>query len=270
MKRFPVALQLYSVRNEIKEDLRGTLEKVKEMGYEGVELCGRQTLPAAEIKQMCAEIGLVPISAHVTYQFMVDDPDLIAFYKDIGCEYVVIPHLHIDDMVGKPEYDEAIANIKKFGQIAIENGMKLCYHNHDFEFKKFDGEYILDKLYRDVPKELLDTQLDTCWVKVGGADPAEYIRKYADRCNIVHLKDFVGSKSANMYGLIGTAQEEVKRSSTFDYRPVGCGVQDFHEILKACHEVGVKWVVVEQDNPSMGKTPLECAKVSCDYLKEIN
>ena len=128
----------------------------------------------------------------------------------------------------------------------------------------------LDRLYNDVSADLLLTQLDTCWVNVGGENPSNYIRKYNGRIEIIHLKDFVGSKSENMYGLIGTEGEEKSaETAKFELRPVGYGVQDFPAILNASKEVGAKWVVVEQDNPSMGKTPIECAEMSINYLKKI-
>ena len=156
------------------------------------------------------------------------------------------------------------------GKKANELGMKLCYHNHDFEFVKINGEYALDILYKEVPADLLSPQLDTCWVNVGGENPSDYIRKYADRIEIVHLKDFTGSKSENMYALIGIDDDKKKEASGgFEFRPVGYGLQDFPAILDASKEVGAKWVVVEQDSPSMGKTPLECAEMSINYLKKI-
>ena len=105
---------------------------------------------------------------------------------------------------------------------------------------------------------------------MGGENPADYIRKYNGRIEIIHLKDFVGGKSENMYGLIGTdGKEAPKENSKFELRPVGSGVQDFPAILKATEEVNAKWVIVEQDNPSMGKTPIECAQVSINYLKTL-
>lgn len=138
--------------------------------------------------------------------------------------------------------------------------------------RSIDGEYALDILYREVPAELLKAQLDTCWVNVGGEVPADYIRKYAGRVPVIHLKDFVGQKSANMYALIGIDDGEAKKvdeTQAFCLRPVGSGKQDFPAILKACEESGTKWVVVEQDNPSMDLTPIECAKSSIDYLKSL-
>ena len=135
---------------------------------------------------------------------------------------------------------------------------------------KLDGEYALDILYREVPAGLLQTQLDTCWVNVGGENPADYVHKYQGRMPTLHLKDFVGSKSEHMYDLIGIDEGDVKKEdNAFELRPVGYGKQDFPAILEAAESCGVSWVIVEQDEPSMGKSPLECAKLSIDYLKTL-
>lgn len=270
MYDFPIALQLYSVRDDMEADFEGTLKKVKALGYDGVEFAGLFGKSAAEIKKMCGEIGLIPISAHVPFVDMMNDPDLLSVYAEIGCEYVVIPYLTEEYRPGQDKFAEVIEGAKMLGKKASELGMKLCYHNHDFEFVKINGEYALDILYKEVPADLLSTQIDTCWVNVGGENPAEYIRKYAGRVEIVHLKDFTGSKSENMYALIGIDDDKKKESSgSFEFRPVGSGVQNFPAILDASKEVGAKWVVVEQDNPSMGKTPIECAEASIKYLKSI-
>lgn len=267
---FPIALQLYSVRDEMAADFEGTLKKVKALGYDGVEFAGLFGKTAAEIKKMCAEIGLTPISAHVPFAEMIADPDLLKTYAEIGCEFVVIPYLTEEYRPGADRFGEVIEGAKLLGEKANALGMKLCYHNHDFEFVKLNGEYALDILYKEVPAELLETQLDTCWVNVGGENPAEYVRKYAGRVNILHLKDFVGSKSENMYALIGIDENEKKETAgKFEFRPLGKGVQDFPAILVAAKESGTRWVVVEQDSPSMGKTPIECAEISINYLKSL-
>lgn len=267
---FPIALQLYSVRDEMAADFEGTLKKVKALGYDGVEFAGLFGKTAAEIKKMCAEIGLTPISAHVPFAEMIADPDLLKTYAEIGCEFVVIPYLTEEYRPGADRFGEVIEGARLLGEKANALGMKLCYHNHDFEFVKLNGEYALDILYKEVPAELLETQLDTCWVNVGGENPAEYVRKYAGRVNILHLKDFVGGKSENMYALIGIDENEKKETAgKFEFRPLGKGVQDFPAILVAAKESGTRWVVVEQDSPSMGKTPIECAEISINYLKSL-
>lgn len=271
MYDFPIALQLYSVRTDMEADFEGTLKKVKEFGYDGVEFAGLYGKSAAEVKKLCEEIGLVPISAHVPYGELLKGDETFKAYAEIGCKYIVIPWIGAEYLAGGEKNAEFIENVKKFGELANANGMKLCYHNHDFEFQKVDGEYKLDRLYSDVSADLLLTQLDTCWVNVGGENPSDYIRKYNGRIEIIHLKDFVGGKSENMYGLIGADGKEKAEdtSKKFELRPVGCGVQNFPAILDACKEVGAKWVVVEQDSPSMDKTPLECAEVSINYLKSL-
>lgn len=270
MKDFPVALQLYSVRDFMEADFEGTLKKVKAMGYDGVEFAGLFGNSAAQVKAMCQEIGLVPISAHIPFVDMIADPSILETYKEIGCEFVVIPYLTEEYRPGAEKFDEVIQGAKMLGEKANALGMKLCYHNHDFEFVKIDGQYAIDILYREVPAQLLQPEFDTCWVNIGGEDPSGYIRKYAGRIEIVHLKDFVGEKSQNMYALIGLDEDEKKDTKgTFEFRPVGSGVQDFPAILAASKEVGARWVVVEQDEPSMGKTSLECAQMSIDYLNTL-
>ena len=128
-------------------------------------------------------------------------------------------------------------------------------------------------LYRVIPADLLQTEIDTCWVNVAGEDPAAYIRKYAGRAPVVHLKDFYMSdrdaeSDGPFYELIGI-DKKAEGQSIFEFRPVGCGMQDFPEILKAAEEAGSSWVVVEQDQPSMEKNSLECAKMSREYLKKL-
>lgn len=273
MINFPIGLQLYSVRDDMDADFEGTLKKVKAMGYDGVEFAGIFGKKPAEIKKMCAEIGLVPVSAHVPFVDMMKDPEgVISAYKEIGCEQVVIPYLTPEFRPGAERFGEVIEGAKVLGAVCKKLGMKLAYHNHDFEFTKIDGEYALDILYKEVGPDLLQTQLDTCWVNVGGEDPAKYILKYSGRTPTVHLKDFVGQKGENMYALIGIddgAAKKVDETQAFCLRPVGYGKQDFPAILKASEKSGAKWVIVEQDNPSMDKTPMECAEMSINYLKSL-
>ena len=266
----PVALQLYSVRGDMEKDMLGTLRAVKEMGYEGVEFAGLFGRVPADIRAMLDEIGLTAISAHVPFVEMMADPHKVfTDYKTIGCEYAAIPYLGDANRPGGAEFDTTLENIRFLGGIAREHGITLLYHNHDFEFIKLDGVYGLDVMYNTVPADLLKTQLDTCWVNVGGEDPAAYIRKYAGRVPVIHLKDFYGERSEDMYELIGMEKKAPTRPANFEYRPIGYGVQNFPSILAAAEEAGAAWVVVEQDNPSMGKTPMECAAMSRAELKKL-
>ena len=266
----PIAVQLYSVRDDMAADFRGTLEKVKAMGYEGVEFAGLFGHSAKEVKAMCEEIGLVPVSAHVPYYDMVADPrGVLSVYAEVGCKYVVIPYLTPECRPGADGFADVVKNAAMLGQVAKELGMYLLYHNHDFEFDKIDGKYALEVLYDTVPADLLGTELDTCWVRVGGEEPAAYVRKFAGRAPVVHLKDYAGGKSENMYELIGIETEKKQDAEPFEFRPVGHGVQDMPAIVAAAAFAGAEWVVVEQDQPSMGLAPLACIQKSIDYLRSL-
>ena len=270
--KFKVGLQLYSVREALKADLAGTLRAVKEMGYDGVEFAGLYDFSAETIRDLCTELDLEPIAAHISYTLLCEDPvATLAPYKTIGIRYAVIPFLPSQCRPVHPEaFIEAIKNIEKIGKAAKELGFTLLYHNHDFEFVRVGDTYGLDLLYETVPAEYLQTELDTCWIRVGGEDPAEYIRKYTGRAPIVHLKDYFGEKSENMYELIGVKPAVPVKPKGFEFRPVGYGLQDFPSILAASGDAGANWVIVEQDQPSMELSALECAQKSLAYLKTLN
>ena len=139
------------------------------------------------------------------------------------------------ELPGSEGYEAFLADIKTISAECAKYGIKLLYHNHDFEFEKIDGKNKLDILYADTTPNVLQTQIDTCWAKVGGEDPAKYVVKYTGRAPLVHLKDFVGSKSANMYALIDGGEVEEKDNAVvpFELRPVGYGIQDVLSIIKA-------------------------------------
>ena len=269
----PVGLQLYSVRDNMAQDFKGTLQKVKDMGYAGVEFAGLFDNSPEQIKAWCAEIGLNPISAHVPLADMLADVDkVIADYKAIGCQYIVVPYVTEERRPGGEKFLQMVEEIRAIGTKCKAAGLTLLYHNHDFEFKKLEsGEYGLDYLYANVPSDLLQTELDQCWVKYSGLDPVEYLKKYTGRSPVVHLKDFFkeGEQEGDPYALIGLNEGEQKKNTAFEFRPLGHGVQDIPSIIAAAKEAGSKWLIVEQDQPSMGKSPMECVATSMEYLKKI-
>lgn len=273
MTKLPIGIQLYSVRDEMEKDFAGTIKAIAEMGYDQVEFAGLFGHTAEEVKAICAEAGVTPISAHVGMNVILADvAGVVKTYADIGCKYMAIPWMSGDSLPGGEKYAESLENIKTVAAELRKYGMKLCYHNHDFEFKKIDGKNKLDILYADTDPADLQTQIDTCWAKVGGEDPAEYVKKYTGRAPLVHIKDYVGEKSAHMYGLIdGGKAEEVneKPAVPFEQRPVGYGVQDVAAVLEASAAAGAESFIVEQDDATPGKTPMECAKLSIDYIRSL-
>lgn len=273
--KLPVAVQLYSVRDEMEKDFYGTIQKMKDLGYDGIEFAGLFGEQPEKIKAFCDEIGIVPISAHVPYYDMLADPEkVLADYAEIGCKYVAVPYLTEECRPGTDGFAATVEGIRKIGEAAKNLGIQLLYHNHDFEFVKIGEEYALDVLYSSIPADLLRTEIDTCWVNVAGVNPAEYIEKYSGRSPVVHLKDFKksGDKLGKLYDLIGidNESEQQEEEDAFSFMPVGYGVQDMPEILAACENAGAKWVVVEQDSPARGDTPMNSVKLSREYLKTLS
>ncbi|MBR4073428.1 MAG: sugar phosphate isomerase/epimerase [Clostridia bacterium] len=264
--KFPVALQLYSVRDAMEKDLKGTLAQVKAMGYDGAELAGLYGYSAVEMKAMLEEAGLKLMSAHVPVTELLKD-EVLDDYAATGLKFIVIPWMEVaaDDDSFKAD----IAKIQSIGERCKARGMQLLYHNHDFEFQKKNGEYVLDIYYSSIPSEFLQTEIDTCWANVGGENPAQYVKKYSGKAPIVHLKDFEGEKSDNMYALIGRDDKKENSGKAFGFKPVGYGVQNFPAIVEAAEAAGTQWLVVEMDSPSDGLTSLECAEKGINYLKTI-
>ena len=272
-KKLPVGIQVYGLRDLLEntpEQVPAVMKQVKELGYDGVELAGLYGLDPTFIRDTLAEIGLTPLSAHVPLaDMMADIEKVIADYQLIGVDYLVVPYLPEEYRHLTPGYPVVIEKMKKIGAAVKAAGMKLLYHNHNFEFVRLeDGTFGFDDIYRQVPADLLMVEPDTCWIKVAGQDPVEYIHKYGSRCEVIHLKDFVKEGNPqNLYKLIGIETEKKEEDTGFfEFRPVGFGQMLWEPILNASLEAGAKWVVVEQDE-HYDLPPMECARRSREYLK---
>ncbi len=272
MKTLPVAVQVYSIREDAEKDFKGTMQSLKDMGYAGVELAGLYGMSGKEIRAILDEVGIPAISAHVPFQTLLQDLEgTLNEYVEIGVSYIAIPYLAEEDRPGAAKFEENLEKMVEIGKACKAKGLTMLYHNHDFEFIKMpNGQYGLDYIYSTIGPDLLETEIDTCWVNVSGEDPAEYIKKYSGRAPVVHLKDFYKEgKAVNMYELIGTEIKKQEESGgKFEFRPVGSGMQNFPAILAAAVEAGSKWVVVEQDQ-SNDRPAMEAVKMSRDYLKSL-
>lgn len=275
MKKFKVGLQLFSVREAMAEDFEGTLQKVKDMGYDYVEFAGFFEKSADEVKAILDKIGLTAISVHQGNQLFVEQGKAaIDYLAKIGAKFCAIPWYNINNWL--EDWDGTIKAFTEFSEALKEAGIKLCYHNHDFELTNdIDGVHLLDKLYATLSTDIIDPEFDTCWVHYAGENPTEYIEKYSGRVEIVHLKDFVCTKLADgpVYHLIdknGKADNKTasKEETGFKFVPLGTGRQDFPAILAACEKSGTEYVIVEQDQ-SLDRDPLEAAKISREYLKSL-
>lgn len=273
MKDFKVGLQLYSVRTDMEKDFYGTLKKVKEAGYDYVEFAGYFGHSAEQVKAMLDELGLVCCSVHQGPElFLEKGQEAVDFLKTIGADYCAIPWYGIENYENG-KFDETIAMFEKVGKLLAANGIKLTYHNHDFEFRTLDGEFILEKIYAALP-DLIEGEVDTCWVKYAGVDPVAFIRKYSGKMKTLHLKDFSCKTLAAgpVYALIDENGNELpvtsKEDNGFRFRPLGMGMQDFPAILEAASDADIDYVIVEQDQ-SDDMPALEAVKISRDYLKSL-
>ena len=266
-----IGYQLYSAREDCAKDLLGVLKQLKALGYDGVEFAGFYGHTPEEIREMLNETGLIAISDHVPYALIVENMfGVISDHLKIGCKYIAVPYLTDEYRPGQPGFAEVIRTVAKFGALCREAGIQLLYHNHDFEFEKISGAYGLDFLYAAVDESILKTEIDVCWVNYSGVNPADYLRKYAGRTPIVHMKDFVGSKGgAQPYALVNAdgTDDGASQSTAFEFRPVGQGCQNVPAIVEAGLEGGAEYFIVEQDQ-WYERTPMEAAALSIESLRK--
>ncbi len=271
MKQFKVGLQLWGVRDELAKDFEGTLQAVKDMGYDYVEFAGFYDRTAEEVKAIIDKIGLEGFSVHQGEQlFKEKGQEAIDYLATVGVKYCAIPWYGLCD-----KFEQAKKDFTEYSAALKKAGIKLLYHNHDFEFKKEDGKYFIDKLYEELPRDVISPEFDTCWVHYAGENPCEYIEKYSGAVEVIHLKDFVCTKLGGgpVYDLVdkngnGQGKGESKEDNGFMYKPVGYGIQDIPAILAAAEKAGTEYVVVEQDE-APEHTPLEAAKLSREYLRSL-
>ena len=185
MKKFKVGLQLFSIRNAMEQDMDAALKAVKEMGYDYVEFAGYFGKSAEEVKAILDKYGLECISVHQAPSlFWEEGQSAIDYLKGIGAKYCAIPWYTVDEFFNN--WDETMAKFTDLGKQLKENGIQLMYHNHDFEFRTIDGEFILDKMYATIPNDILKPQFDTCWVHYAGNNPAEYLKKYVGKIDNIY------------------------------------------------------------------------------------
>ncbi|MFU0799582.1 MAG: sugar phosphate isomerase/epimerase [Xylanivirga thermophila] len=246
--KLPVALQLYTVREDTSKDFVGTLKEVSKIGYHGVELAGLGTYTAKELRKVLDDLNLRAISAHVPLENMEKDLQKeIDDAKTLGLDYIVVPYLQEDRRKAAEDYIKLAEQLDIISEKCTENDLQLCYHNHDFEFQKFNDKYALNILFENIPEEKLKWEIDTFWVKYAGLNPVDYLRNYGSKIPIVHLKDMIKDEKPV-------------------FAEVGEGIMDMENIIETSNDIGAKWLVVEQD---ICKRPaLESARISFENIKK--
>lgn len=275
MKKFKVGLQLFSVRDDMAKDFEGTLQKVKDMGYDCVEFAGFFDKSAEEVKEIIDRIGLEAVSVHQGNQLFLEQGEkAIDYLKTVGVKYCAIPWYVKEALKGTDKWETTKKEFIEYSAALKKAGIKLLYHNHDFEFEKFEGKYLIDWLYEELDADVISPEFDTCWVHYAGEDPCKYIEKYAGRVEVIHLKDFVCKALGGgpVYDLIdksgNVSDKPSKEDNGFMFKPVGSGIQNFPAILESAEKSGTEYVIVEQDE-APEKPAMECAKLSRDYLKSL-
>ena len=246
------ALQIYTLRDTILQDTSGQLAELKRAGYDGAELVNFGGDSVEYLAGEMKKAGLEVFSIHTCIdEVMAADEKRLGLYASLGCTVMPIGSLPEDRLPGGKLYAVTLEAIGRFSALAEKHGIRLVYHNHDFDLEPLDGVRKLDILLADTAPDILGAELDTCWIYTAGADPLDYVRRYAPRCPVLHLKDCV------------------KEGGRKGFRAIGEGALDFAPIIGAAKSGGVEWLCVEQDEPSPGKTPMECALMSIAHLKTL-
>lgn len=249
MAMLPIALQLYTVREDAARDFVGTLEQVAAIGYTAVELAGNVPLTPRAYKEKLDTLGLTVASSHVALARLESELDrVIEECETLQCPTIVCPFLP-PERRSEDDYRQLAPSLNRIGEVAKSSGLGFCYHNHAFEFEtKIDGMAAYDWLMANTDPSLVHVEIDVFWVKKAGRDPAALIEQYACRVPLVHLKDM-------------TADAE----QTF--APVGTGSVDFGPIFAAAERGGARWYIVEQDRAE--GSALEAARISLTNLRAM-
>lgn len=274
MKKFKIGIQLYSLRTVIEEiGMDAVLGKVKELGYDCVEFAGYAGHSAEEIKAMLDKYGLDAVSVHQGPDVFIDKAqETVDYLKTLGVKYCVVPWYGREKLTGTPEWENTVKFFNEVAKLLKENGIQMGYHNHDFEYDEYEGKYIIDYLFEAVPG--MNPEFDTGWVTYAGENPAAYIEKYADRVEIIHLKDFYAKKlkSGPVYALIDDSGKvegkDDKADNGFMYKACGRGRLDIPAIVEAAEKANAEYLIVEFDQ-SPENEPLEDAKISREYLRSL-
>lgn len=252
MPNTTIAAQLYTLREFIKTpgDVAKTLKKVREIGYEAVQVSGMGPIAPAELKKIADENGLAIIATHTPWQRLKEDLDgVIAEHKLWNCKYVGLGAMPAECRTSKENYLQFAKDASVIAKKLEEAGLSFVYHNHAFEFIKFDGKTGLEYFYEESDRAV-NGEIDTFWVQKGGSDPAAWIRKLKGRMEIVHFKDMV----------INDKGEQIMAE-------VGEGNLNWPAILDACREIGIQWHIVEQD--VCQRDPFESLAISLKNLKAM-
>jgi sugar phosphate isomerase/epimerase len=265
-EKIPLGIQLWTVKDEAAKDLEGTLRQVYAAGFREIEFAGYYGKSPADLAKLMHDIGFTLVSTHFDAANIAKNGDqIIADAKALGLQYVVCSSPGVTPEKEKLSWDDRMKAIdltdwkwnadlfNKFGKQVSEAGMVFGYHNHNAEFKKFDGRTAFDYLFETTDPKHVKMELDVGWVAVAQQDPVAILNKYKDRVVALHVKD-VGKRGADGKDPASVA--------------LGEGVVDWKKVIGTARAHGTKAFFYEQE-PPFTRPILESVRISGDYLKRL-
>lgn len=249
MRNIPVALAIFTVGDELNKEYYKTLEKIKQIGYDYIEIGGFGAFNTKEWNRTLDELELEIISNHIGIEMLEQSFNHVAeFNLEIGVRNLVVPYIREERRIDADSYKRVAESLNIIGSKCNANGMKLHYHNHSFEFAIFDGKTGHQILIENTDPKYVSFQLDTYWLYHGGQNPKEYIKTYGSRVRLIHLKDML---------------DDEKKS----FAEVGEGILNFNEIFKEADQSNTEYFIVEQD--VCRRHSLESIRLSIENIKRI-
>jgi sugar phosphate isomerase/epimerase len=251
--KIPLALQLYSVRDDCAKDFDATLAQVAKIGFEGVEFAGyhKYANKPRELRQKLYDLNLKVAATHIgTNSFRGEALQrTIEFHRIIGCKFLIVPG---DGDFTHPEKSKALAEtFNKTAEILKPLGMACGYHNHTGEFQKVGDTTYWDLFAERTSKDVV-LQQDCGWTAAAGLDPVVLMKRYPGRMKSTHFKPTVVGDDKTKKAILG--QDSV----------------DWVAVLAGCREFGgTEWITLEQEAYPDGKSPMECTTLSFAGLKKL-
>lgn len=275
-----IGVQAMMLREKVEEiGAYETLKKVSELGYNAVEISQIPMTPenVAEIKRAKDDFGLDIASLSCNVRGEGNDDLETKFDKIVSdCKTLDVDLLRIGMLpfANMKNLDTVLEFTREANDYAVklkEHGINLYYHNHHVEFKKYDGKFLLDIIAEECPD--LGFELDLHWVQRGGANPIDLLQKYADRTELIHLKDYrIGSIPNEAFDALDKGDQATfynAFTNIVEFAELGQGSMDYKAIMEAAIDAGgVRYALVEQDM-LYGRDPFDCLADSRDHLIEL-
>ncbi len=244
-----IGLQLYTVRDAMKQDFEGTLAKVAKIGYREVEFAGYFDKSPQEVRTILDRNGLRAVSSHVNDGVLLKSwPETLEAAHIIGHQYVVCSSIDASRRKQADDWKHMAELFNRAGAASKKAGIQFAYHNHTFEFVPFEplgGKLPYDFLLAETDPKIVQMEMDIGWITEGNQDPVAYFHRYPGRFPLVHVKDMT------------------KEHHMMD---VGSGAIDWKRIFAHSDKAGIKHYFVEHDEP---KSPFDSIQQSYKYLSKL-